>query len=201
MCLLILQSFGGEQTSQRRHGMFTVQCRAEEETGALHAQGRPRFTSYFPNWLLGLFRSRPHSPPSFLALGRLIPSVPGCAPCGPQRRSHSTTPTRPAQLTSAVRAPGGEIQATASTQRAMWSLTLMGRYVRSLNTGFSFILPPPLQKRSLLHYKTSLMTNPKDKALCLLVNRQQNKQSKVTSLPMAKLNGRVKVAPGEDLQP
>lgn len=41
----------------------------------------------------------------------------------------------------------------------------------------------------------------KGKALCLLVNRQQNKRSKATSLPMAKLSGRVKVALGNDLQP
>lgn len=43
--------------------------------------------------------------------------------------------------------------------------------------------------------------DPKDKAVCLLLNRQQNKRSKVTSLPMAKLSGRVKVAPGSEPQP
>lgn len=38
-------------------------------------------------------------------------------------------------------------------------------------------------------------------ALCILVNRQQNKRSKATSLPMARLSGRVKAAPGNDVQP
>lgn len=45
------------------------------------------------------------------------------------------------------------------------------------------------------------MMDPNGKALCLLVNRQQNKRSKATSLPMAKLSGRVKVAPGNDVHP
>lgn len=94
----------------------------------------PKVGHALPNLLFGLFRFRPHFPPSFLALGRLIPSAPACDPCDPQRRSRSTTPTRPARLRSAAQAPGGEIQATASTQRATWSQTLMGRCVQSLYT-------------------------------------------------------------------
>lgn len=140
-------------------------------------------------------------PPS--ALCRLIPWLHACAPCGRQRKSRSITPIRPAQLRSAVQVPGDEIPATASTQTARWSQTLMGRCVGSL-----FIETWPVEVLWICLVSNIFKTSKKvcfypfkiDKgAFCLSVNRQQNRRNKATPPQMVKHSGRVKVAPGKNL--
>lgn len=115
------------QKSQRRHGMFSVQRREEEETSDLHTQGLMFSTSDSnPECYLFPFMHTVYFslPPLYRA--NHLPHA--YAPYDLPRQNGSITPIRPAQPKSSALEPEVEIHGTAATPRATWTQTVMERY-------------------------------------------------------------------------
>lgn len=117
------------QTSKRRLGMFSLQCREEEETSDLRNQGLMFSTlvnnpEAFCSCLRALF--------SFsnlrFALHRASHLPQAYAPYDPPKRNGSAMPIRLAQLKSAALEPGVEIQGPHGTLRAAWTQRVMERF-------------------------------------------------------------------------